>query len=124
MRNRQVPHAEWTRFFETFTREHQGATATVRVVDPRLGVQVEARDMPFEGIAVDPEIGAPIRIQLGTKPPANLDHPIEQPEQIWLELTDRGTAAALEITSGGGRRTILEFSGVGASDARGVSPGV
>ena len=55
MKNRQVPHAEWPRFFEGFTRRHQGWLATVRVVDERLGAQVEARDLPLEGIVVDAE---------------------------------------------------------------------
>jgi len=109
MRNRQVPRTEWVRFFEGFTRRHQGWLATVRVVDARLGAQVEATDLPLEGIVVDAAARGPISILLGAGPQANVEHPIEKPEQVWVEMTEKGAEAALEIESAGGRKTILEF---------------
>ncbi len=109
MRNRQVPRTEWVRFFEGFTRRHQGWLATVRVVDARLGAQVQAKDLPLEGIVVDAAAQGPISILLGSGPQANVEHPIEKPEQVWVEMTESGAEAALEIESAGGRKTILEF---------------
>jgi hypothetical protein len=109
MRNRQVPHAEWVPFFEGFTRRHLGWLATVRIIDPRLGAQVEARDLPLEGIVVDPRGRGPISILLGSGASANVEHPIERPEQVWVEVTDEGAEAALEVLSAGGRKTIVEF---------------
>jgi hypothetical protein len=109
MKNRQVPHAEWPRFFEGFTRRHQGWLATVRVMDEHLGSQVEARDLPLQGIVVDPEARGPISILLASGSRANIEHPVERPEQVWVEMTEQGAEAALEIVSAGGARTILEF---------------
>lgn len=109
MRNRQIPHAEWVRFFDGFTRRHQGWLATLRVTGPRLGAQVEAKDLPLEGIVVDAEARGPISILLGSGPKANVEHPVERPEQVWVELTEDGAEAALEILSSGDTRTILEF---------------
>jgi Family of unknown function (DUF5335) len=109
MRNRQVPRAEWVPFFDGFTRRHQGWLATVRVVDGRLGAQVEAKDLPLEGIVVDPGAKGSISILLGSGPKANIEHAVERPEQVWVEMTPEGAEAALEILSGGGRKTILEF---------------
>jgi hypothetical protein len=111
MKNRQVPHAEWPRFFEGFTRRHQGWLATVRVVDERLGAQVEARDLPLEGIVVDAESRGPISILLASPSRTNIEHPVQRPEQVWVEMTEQGAEAALEIVSAGGARTILEFRG-------------
>jgi len=111
MQNRQVPHAEWLRFFEGFTRRHRGWLATVRVIDPRLGAQIEARDLPLEGIVVDPQARGPISFLLGGEHGANVEHPVDRPEQVWVEVTEEGAEAALEVVSGGGRRTILEFRG-------------
>lgn len=109
MENRLVPRADWIRFFEEFSRRHQGWLATVRVVDSRIGSQVEARDLPLEGIVVDPEGRGTISIWLGSGPGANVEHPVEQPAQVWVEVTEQGAEAALEIESAGGRKTILEF---------------
>jgi hypothetical protein len=111
MRNRQVPHAEWPPFFEAFTRRHQGWLATVRVIDPKIGSQVEARDLPLEGIVVDAASHGPISILLGTGADANIEHPVDRPEQVWVEMTEQGAEAALEIESAGGTKTILEFRG-------------
>lgn len=111
MKNRQVPHAEWPRFFEGFTRRHQGWLTTVRVVDERLGAQVEARDLPLEGIVVDAESRGPISILLASPSRTNIEHPVQRPEQVWVEMTEQGAEAALEIVSVGGARTILEFRG-------------
>jgi hypothetical protein len=109
MKNRQVPHAEWPPFFEAFTRRHQGWLATVRVFDPKIGAQVEARDLPLEGIVVDAASKGPISILLGTGVNTNVEHPVELPEQVWVEMTEQGAEAALEIESAGGTKTILEF---------------
>lgn len=111
MRNRQVPHAEWLPFFEAFTRRHQGWLATVRVIDPKLGAQVEARDLPLEGIVVDAGSKGPISILLGKGTQSNIEHPVDRPEQVWVEMTEEGAEAALEIESAGGIKTILEFRG-------------
>lgn len=109
MRNRQIPRAEWVPFFESFGRRHEGWLSTVRVVDPSIGAQVEARDLPLEGIVVDPLASGLISILLGRGSGANLEHPIEDPRQVWVEMTESGAEAALEIESAGGRKTILEF---------------
>ena len=109
MRNRQVPRAEWVRFFDGFSRRHEGWLATVRVIDPKIGAQVEARDLPLEGIEVGSGSSATLSILLGRRPDSNIEHPVEDPRQVWVEVTDAGAEAALEIESTGGRKTILEF---------------
>lgn len=109
MRNRQVPRAEWVQFFEGFSRRHEGWLATVRVIDPKIGSQVEARDLPLEGIGVDPATTGPISIHLGRRPDSNIEHPVENPRQVWVEITEAGAEAALEIEANDGRKTILEF---------------
>jgi len=109
MRTRQVPRAEWVPFFDAFTRRHEGWLATVRVIDQKIGSQVEARDLPLEGIVPGSGKGDSLSILLGKRPDANVEHPVERPEQVWVEITDRGAEAALEIISADNRRTILEF---------------
>jgi Family of unknown function (DUF5335) len=109
MKNRLIEREDWGSCFEDFTRRHEGQLATVRVVDPRLGSQVEARSLPFEGISAAPKGRGPIVLQLGKAAGANVEHPVADPSEVWLEVTDEGADAALEILSEGGRKTILEF---------------
>jgi Family of unknown function (DUF5335) len=105
----QVPREEWVGFFREFSRRHEGWLATVRVVDPRLGSQVETRDLPLEGIDVDARAEGPISFFLGKGVGANVEHPVPRPSQVWVEQTAQGAEAALEILSEDGRKTILEF---------------
>lgn len=108
MRTRQIPRAEWFPFFEGFNRRHEDWLATVWVLSPDLGAQVEARDLPFEGIVADPQ-GTSLSLHLGKSSESHVEHPVERPIQVWLELTDDGAESALEIESETGTKTILQF---------------
>ena len=109
MKSRFIQREEWGRCFEDFSRRHEGQLATVWVMDPRFGAQIEARGLPFEGISADAQGHGPIVLQLGRAVGGNLEHPVDEPSQVWLEVNDEGADAALEIRSEGGRKTILEF---------------
>ena len=110
MRNRLVPKSEWYRFFDNFSRRHVGRIATVHVFGPKLGSQIEARDMPLEGIVSSADTTGPISIHLGAAPPrANIEHEIEEPKQVWVELSESGIEKALEVESKDGTKTMLEF---------------
>lgn len=108
MRTRQIPRAEWFSFFEGFNRRHEGWLATVRILGPTLGAQVEAQDLPFEGIVADPQASS-LSLHLGKSSGSHVEHPVERPIQVWLELTDDGADSALEIESENGVKTILQF---------------
>jgi hypothetical protein len=108
MRTRLVPRAEWFTFFEGFTRRQSGWPVTVWLLGPRIGAQIEVRDLPFEGIVSDP-LATSISIHLGGMPGKNVEHPVATPISVWLEMTDEGAEAALGINSADGTTTLLEF---------------
>jgi hypothetical protein len=112
MRNRLVPRTEWGRFFDAFSRRHRGRTATVRVFGPKIGSQVEARDLPLEGIVPRVAgVSAAIDILLGSPPPGpNIEHHVVDPKEIWIELTDAGAEEALEIQSEDGTQTLVQLA--------------
>ena len=111
MGNRLVPRSEWYRFFSDFSRRHEGAPATVRVLHPRLGSQVEARDLPLGGIVSSADTRGPISVHLGRSASGNLEHEIADPRQIWVEVSDQGVENALAVISEDGTRTIVELAG-------------
>lgn len=112
MRNRLVPRSEWFRFFGDFSQRHQGRATTVYVLSSQLGSQVAARNVPLEGIVSRAEADGPISIHLGSAPPGpNLEHEIEDPRQVWVELSEEGAEVALQIESEDGTKTLLSFAG-------------
>ena len=52
---------EWSERLEEFTRRNVGRTATLEVIDPDVGAQIEEKGFPFVGAAFDPRDG---RVQL------------------------------------------------------------
>lgn len=40
----------WPSFFDSFSRKHQGWLATLEILGPDIGAQVEERELAFEGI--------------------------------------------------------------------------
>lgn len=108
MRIRLIPHAEWFYFFQRFTRSHPGWPTTVWLLSPSIGAQIEARDLPLQGIVSDP-LATSISILLGATPGRNVEHPVAQPMKVWLDLTDEGVTTALGINSTDGSTTLLEF---------------
>lgn len=108
MRTRLVPHAEWFYFFERFTRSHSGWPTTLWLLSPRIGAQIEARELPLLGIVSDP-LATSISILLGATPDRNVEHPVAQPMKVWLTVSDDGEPTALGIYSTDGTTTLLEF---------------
>lgn len=55
---------EWSERLEEFTRRNVGRPATLEVVDPDIGAQVEEKGFPFVGAAFDPRDGR-VQIMVG-----------------------------------------------------------
>ncbi len=109
MPNRLIPRAEWFGFLRSFSRRHKDQPATVRVMSPGLGSQVEARDLPLEGIVSGRRSTGPISISLGGSPTRHVEHDVPDPIQAWVKLSEDGTEEALDIESQDGTRTIIQF---------------
>jgi nucleotide-binding universal stress UspA family protein len=55
---------EWSERLEEFTRRNAGRIATLEVIDPDLGAQIEEKGFPFAGASFDPRDGR-VQIMLG-----------------------------------------------------------
>ena len=108
MLNRNVPRAEWYRFFGDFTRRHREALVNVTIVGEKLGAQHEVRELPLNGIVAD-RFGKHLSIALGGAHGSNIDHPIDRPVRVWVEMDEHGDEIAVEIESENGTQTILEL---------------
>ena len=89
--------------------------ASISVLSEAYGAQKEVTALPLEGVVADPA-GSSLSILLGASA-SNVEHPIEEPRSVWVELDDSGAERAVEIESKQGTRTILELS-AGAAPTR------
>jgi len=104
MPTQEVPHYEWARFFDEFSRRHQAWLVTVEMIGQSIGHQVQVRNLPLEGIMVEPnEIGEDeITIIAGSRPEAHISHTVRLPRRVLLKQNDEGADEAVEIESFGG----------------------
>ena len=111
MPTQEIPRDEWSAFFDSFSRQHEGWLATVEVFGDDLGAQVEARELRLEGITADLKGSNEdaISIMVGETPDDHVTHTITAPSHVRLEQTQEGANEALQIESASGATTLLRF---------------
>jgi hypothetical protein len=111
MPTQEIPREKWTKFLDTFSRQHEGWLVTLEVLAADIGAQQEASNLPLEGItatSTDDESQS-IAINVGKTSEDHVTHTITEPTRIWLEQTSEGANAALEIESADDVKTLLRF---------------
>ena len=111
MKTTQIARNEWPKFFDGFSRQHEGWLVTVEIFGSDIGAQVEERELAFEGIVAEwDEIqGNQIMIMIGAEPDDHITHRITRPTLVSLEQTDEGADVALAIKSEDGMTALLRF---------------
>ncbi len=109
MAEREIPHGQWTAFFDSFSLQHAGWIVYVEVHG--ADTQLTVRERPLVGITVDStgsEAGS-LSITLGRTPDDHWTHRIVAPARVRLRETQAGAVEALEITSSGDETTLVQF---------------
>jgi hypothetical protein len=108
---KEVPREEWPAYLDGFSRRHEGWLVTVEVLGAEIGAQVEAQELPLEGITAELRAGGEdlITIILGGGSRGRVTHNILQPTHVRIEQTESGADMALQIESGGGVTTLVRF---------------
>lgn len=111
MKTKRIPRSDWPKFFDSFSRQHEGWLATLEIFATEIGAQVEEQEMAFEGIVAEwnGALGNQIIIMMGAKPDDHITHTIGHPTNVSLEQTDEGADVALAITSEGGAVALMRF---------------
>src|SRR5438093_4913711 len=111
MTTQEIPRPEWNNFFDSFSRQHEGWLATLEILGSEIGAQEEAHELPLEGVSIGSGTNEPvsIAISIGKTPEDHITHRIIKPAHVWLELTNEGSNAALEIESEDETKTLLRF---------------
>lgn len=107
MKTTDVKPSDWMAYFDTFSRRHRGWLVKLTVLDPKLGAQIEALELPLQGVVADAR-GREIAIQLGERPD-DVEHSVRNPNRVWIEYGADEAEAAVEIESTDGTKAILEF---------------
>lgn len=111
MQTLEIQPARWSRALEEFSVIHEGWLVSVDVIAQSLGAQPEVSNLPLMGVVA--EIGSRrepvVTVAAGLLDGQQITHTIQAPTRIWIERTDEGADAAMEIESADGTKTILRL---------------
>jgi len=101
MPTREIQRNEWVSFFDSFSNRHREWLVTVEIMDPEIGDQTEARDLPLVGITAELNERGPdqIEILVGNQADRHVSNSVVDPRQVWLKSSDEGADEVLEIKS-------------------------
>jgi len=107
----QIDKQQWIPFLAQFTKQNRGAHASLEVLGPDVGDQMETGDRPFEGISADvKDKESVVWITLGGNPDDHLTHGVADVATIRLLPPDGQKGTVLEVEAKDGTRTLLELS--------------
>lgn len=110
MRTVEVPRDEWPQALDQFSEIHQGWVVSLDVLGTELGAQPEISDLPLIGVSADSHRQpGNITISAARAADDHVTHVVEAPEHVYIERTDEGADAALEIEARDGTKSILRF---------------
>ena len=93
---------EWAERLEEFTRRNAGRRATLEVIDPEIGAQVEEIGMPFTGAAFDPH-DARVQLMFGDDRRQHLSRNIPGITAVQLLRDRSGRDRILRVAHGRGQ---------------------
>ena len=110
MQTRDIPREQWVRFFDDFSKNHEGWIVTLEVLGADIGDQEEANNLPLVGISADLKARENrVEIIVGGRPDVDLTRSIERPKHVWVKEPRLPGDEAMEIESEDGIKTILNF---------------
>ena len=106
----KIPRDGWSQALDQFSTAHEGWLISVDLLDPTIGAQPEVRDLPLVGVVAElHDGGGTISICAARSGFDQITHTIHAPTAVWIERTDKGADAALEIESAEGTTTIVRL---------------
>jgi len=108
MQTKEIQQNEWPKFFDNFSRKHEGEILSIEVLGTDIGAQLEEKGLALEGIMAE-ATGNTIVIMAGGRPDDHVTRSVNRPTGVSIERTDEGDDAALAIKAADGTTTLLRF---------------
>jgi len=109
MSSTEIPREQWIKFFDNFSKQHQGWIVTWEVLGRDLGDQEKTTRLPLVGISADKGPKPRIDITVGGRFDAHVTQIIDTPKRVWFKQPDQPGHEAIEVESADGTMTLVTF---------------
>ena len=114
----EIPRRDWTRRLNEFTAIHEGWLVSLDILGAELGAQPAIDNLPLVGISADrTDHDGTIVVSVARSRTEHFTHIVEAVTRIYLERTDDGADAALQIESADDTKAILRFRATALPEA-------
>jgi hypothetical protein len=110
MTTTDIPQEKWTRFFDDFSKQHEGWIVNWEVLGSAIGVQEKTNRLPLVGISADKGSKPRIDIIVGGRLNAHITQIIETPKRVSFKPPDQPGHEAIEIETEDGNITVVTFN--------------
>ena len=114
MRSVEIPRRDWTKRLSEFNKKYEGWLVTLDIASQPGGVQHEFRQLPLVGFTAEKTNGRTISVAVEEATGEHLTHRIYSPQHVFVQETDAGVHAAVEIVGGDGTKSIVRLRTVAA----------
>jgi hypothetical protein len=106
----EIPREAWVHRLNEFTTIHEGWLVSLDILGAELGIQPEIVNLPLLGVSPDRvNHDGTVAVPVARSQSDHFTHIVEAVTRIYVERTDDGADAALQIESVDGTRAILRF---------------
>ena len=109
MHTLEIPRRQWSDRLDEFTRVHHGWPVALDILGEAIGAQPQFRLLSLAGVTAEARGGGRISITVTLPSGGFLTHTIDAPVHVFIEESDGGDEAALQIEAADGTRAILQF---------------
>jgi hypothetical protein len=110
MATQEIPRERWNSFFDRFSNDHEGQTATLEVFGQEIGDELLVEESVFRGISSDlKDRENRIAIEIGPPVDDGTTHSISEPVAVLLKEGADESETSLEIQSADGSSFLLRF---------------
>lgn len=107
----EIPREQWIKFFDDFSKQHEGWIVNWEVLGMDLGDQEKTTRLPLVGISADVKGSKPrIDIMVGGRLDAHVTQIIDTPKRVLFKHPEQPGHEAIEVESDDGRMTLVTFS--------------
>ena len=108
MATREIDQAEWTSFFDAFSRQHNGWLVTIEATGTEIGPKIERQNLRLRRLTWQPQESV-ISVALETQTLGHLTHIVARPTHVRVEQASTGADTALQIQSIDASSTLIRF---------------
>lgn len=109
MLSQEIPREEWVKFFDDFSKKHEGWIVTWEVLGYDIGDQEKTKRLPLVGVSAELKTKPRIDILVGGRPEAHVSQIIPEPKRVLFRPPEQPGHEAIEVETNDGKVTLITF---------------